>query len=245
MGSIYLFGLFSFVLYPIYSVFSLFWVQDMFDETYKIWMEKNQVKVKLKKISFLDALANLVFRKGVYLMFSVQMAFFIFLPYPLGDIISFILNNWLYSYYCFEYKILALNMTTEESIKIFESNWAYYWGFGLPFGIVLYLFPGLMGVGIFAFLFPFLVIQSVEATPPSNDKVLERCKEKLVKNNIKKSLLVLEKTVRHEFGDAYLLRKSIQQTDTGMIPSRIPMFYVPIKLYSFITHRLQKYIKIN
>jgi hypothetical protein len=136
-------------------------------------------------------------------------------------------------------------LNTEESIQVFESNWAYYFGFGLLFTILLYTFPGLVNSGVFALFFPLLVLLSVDAAPPSNEKLLEKLHAKVNEGRLKKSLTVFSGDVRQEFSDTYLLRKSLKQRDTGLVPSRIRMFYVPAKLYSLLIFKLQAFTRID
>lgn len=173
-------------------------------------------------------------------IYLLQVMLVSMIPFYVGDILSLVLMSWLYSYYCFEYKIFALKLNTVESIQIFESNWAYYFGFGFFFSILLYINPGLVSSGVFALAFPFLVLTSVEASPPSNEKLIEKLKTKT-----KRSLAVFSKDIRQEFTDTYLLRKMLKQKDTGLIPSRINMFYIPQKIYSFLILRLQSFTKIE
>jgi hypothetical protein len=40
------------------------------------------------------------------------------------------------SFYCFEYKTAASNCSTEEGLKLFEQQWVYFLGFGLPFAVI-------------------------------------------------------------------------------------------------------------
>ena len=226
-------------------ILSLFWIQDIFDEAYNISNKEKEVKLKLKKSSFLDTMANMIFRKGIMIIYLAQVMVVSYIPFYIGDILSVVLLSWLYSYYCFEYKIFALRLNTIESIQVFESNWAYYFGFGLFFTILLYMYPGLINSGIFASAFPFLVLVSVEATPPSNEKLIEKLKEKAKQNKIKKTLAVFSGDVKQEFSDTYLLKKMLKQSDTGLVPSRIKMFYLPKKIYSLFVSKLQKFTRID
>ena len=169
-------------------ILSLFWVQDIFDETYKISNKKNKVKLKLRKVSLFDTMANMIFRKGIMFIYLAQTMLLGLIPYHVGDVLSIIFLSWLYSYYWFEYKIFALNLNTEESIQVFEANWAYYLGFGLLFTILLYLYPGLLSSGIFALFFPFLVLLSVDASPPWNQELIDKLTNKLTNNQLSETV---------------------------------------------------------
>ena len=94
--------------------------------------------------------------------------------------------SWLYSFYCFDYKIADLGLGTEKSIMIFESNWSFYAGFGFPFTLIIYFFPGLINSGLFALLFPILVCMSIEADPlkfKENDKLTESEQARVLVNS--------------------------------------------------------------
>jgi uncharacterized membrane protein len=93
----YLFWIFP--LYLVSMILSLFWVQDIFDEAYRLSNTKKKAKLKLRKLSFLDTLANMIFRKGIMLIYLMQVMFISLLPFYVGDILSVIFLSWLYSYY--------------------------------------------------------------------------------------------------------------------------------------------------
>jgi hypothetical protein len=135
-------------------------------------------------------------------------------------------------------------LNTEESIQVFETNWAYYFGFGFLFTILLYYYPGLVNSGVFALFFPLLVLLSVDASPPSSEKLLEILQAKS-KKSLKDSLRLFSDDVRQEFSDTYLLRKSLKQEQTGLIPSRLRMFYIPAKIYSVMIFRLRSFTEID
>ena len=71
----------------------------------------------------------------------------------------------IYSYYAFVYKIAALGLNTFDSIMFFESNWAFYAGYGMPFTIFLALFPGILSYALYGLMFPTLVAMSVSSDP--------------------------------------------------------------------------------
>lgn len=47
-----------------------------------------------------------------------------------------------------------------------EHNVAYYSGFGLPFTLMTYFFPLLIGNGVWAMLFPLFMVTALVSKPP-------------------------------------------------------------------------------
>ncbi|KAJ9538122.1 hypothetical protein OSB04_030855 [Centaurea solstitialis] len=52
-----------------------------------------------------------------------------FIPY-IGTILNFVLLSWMYAYYCFEYKWNFSGLSLDKRLDFFESNWAFFAGFG-------------------------------------------------------------------------------------------------------------------
>ncbi|KAK1267675.1 hypothetical protein QJS04_geneDACA009178 [Acorus gramineus] len=109
-------------------------------------------------------------------MFSVLLLsfFFIevfatgFLP-RIGKPINFVLLSWMYSYYCFEYKWNYFEMSLEKRLNFFESNWAFFAGFGSPCVLAIFFFSPLVSYGVMAILFPLFVLT---ATGTQAEKVI-------------------------------------------------------------------------
>jgi etoposide-induced 2.4 mRNA len=74
--------------------------------------------------------------------------------------------SWLYSFYCFEYRWVFEGKTISKEIKKLEQNAVYYLGFGLPFALITYSFPGLIGNGIWALLFPLFMVTALLSKTP-------------------------------------------------------------------------------
>ncbi|KAH0753240.1 hypothetical protein KY285_006388 [Solanum tuberosum] len=55
-----------------------------------------------------------------------------FIPY-IGKALNFMLLSWLYAYYCFEYKWNLSGLSLDKRLDFFESNWAFFAGFGTIF----------------------------------------------------------------------------------------------------------------
>ncbi|KAF2293888.1 hypothetical protein GH714_005464 [Hevea brasiliensis] len=52
-----------------------------------------------------------------------------FIPY-IGKALNFVLLSWMYAYYCFEYKWNLSEVALDRRLDFFESNWAFFAGFG-------------------------------------------------------------------------------------------------------------------
>ncbi|KAK9704989.1 hypothetical protein RND81_07G025200 [Saponaria officinalis] len=80
-----------------------------------------------------------------------------FIPY-LGKAIKFLLLCWMYGYYSFEYKWNLSEVNLDRRLDYFESNWAFFAGFGFPCALAIYSFPTLESSAVMATLFPLFVL---------------------------------------------------------------------------------------
>ncbi|XP_074296509.1 protein EI24 homolog isoform X1 [Silene latifolia] len=80
-----------------------------------------------------------------------------FIPY-IGQAIKFLLLCWMYGYYSFEYKWNLSEVTLDRRLDFFETNWAFFAGFGTPCALVIFSFPTLESSAVMATLFPLFVL---------------------------------------------------------------------------------------
>lgn len=80
-----------------------------------------------------------------------------FLPY-IGKVLNFLLLSWMYAYYCFEYKWNLSEVGLDKRLDFFESNWAFFAGFGSPCVLAILIFSPLVSYGVMAILFPLFVL---------------------------------------------------------------------------------------
>lgn len=80
-----------------------------------------------------------------------------FIPY-IGKGINFLLLSWMYAYYCFEYKWNLSELALDKRLDFFESNWAFFAGFGSPCVMAIFFFSPLVSYGVMAILFPLFVL---------------------------------------------------------------------------------------
>jgi etoposide-induced 2.4 mRNA len=141
-------------------VVNIFCYSDISSATFK----HNGGKTVSVALSFSRGLACEIHRGlmvGVYLLIINLISFV-----PGSLLPSACLLSWLYSFYCFEYRWMFEGKTIVKEIKTIENNAIYYLGFGLPFALVTICFPGFLGNGIWALLFPFFSVTAILADPP-------------------------------------------------------------------------------
>ncbi|XVE94133.1 hypothetical protein REPUB_Repub01dG0255100 [Reevesia pubescens] len=80
-----------------------------------------------------------------------------FIPF-VGKALNFLLLSWMYAYYCFEYKWNFSEWGMEKRLDFFETNWAFFAGFGSPCVLAIFLFSPLVSYGVMAILFPLFVL---------------------------------------------------------------------------------------
>lgn len=80
-----------------------------------------------------------------------------FIPY-VGQALNFLLLSWMYAYYCFEYKWNLSGVPLDRRLDFFESNWAFFAGFGSPCVLAIFFFPPLKSYAVMATLFPLFVL---------------------------------------------------------------------------------------
>nr|GME13493.1 protein EI24 homolog isoform X1 [Ipomoea batatas]GME17007.1 protein EI24 homolog isoform X1 [Ipomoea batatas]GME17009.1 protein EI24 homolog isoform X1 [Ipomoea batatas] len=91
-----------------------------------------------------------------------------FIPY-IGKALNFLLLSWMYAYYCFEYKWNLSGLSLDKRLDFFETNWAFFAGFGSPCALAIFLFSPLVSYGVMAILFPLFVLT---ATGSEADKIV-------------------------------------------------------------------------
>ncbi|XP_043712034.1 protein EI24 homolog isoform X2 [Telopea speciosissima] len=80
-----------------------------------------------------------------------------FIPY-VGKALNFLLLSWMYAYYSFEYKWNLAEVALDKRLDFFESNWAFFAGFGGPCVLAIFFFSPLVSYGVMAILYPLFVV---------------------------------------------------------------------------------------
>jgi etoposide-induced 2.4 mRNA len=77
------------------------------------------------------------------------------IPY-IGKILNFLLLSWMYAYYCYEYKWNFSGISLKKRLDFFQSNWAFFAGFGSPCVLAIFFLSPLVSGALMAILFPLV-----------------------------------------------------------------------------------------
>lgn len=97
-------------------------------------------------------------------VFFVQVSLLSYLP-VVGQLLKFVLMSWLYAYYCFDYKWGLSRWSLEKRLLFFESDWAFFAGFGSPCVLATFFLSPLVGGGVMAVVFPIFVLVATASDP--------------------------------------------------------------------------------
>ncbi|XP_060194525.1 protein EI24 homolog isoform X2 [Lycium barbarum] len=122
----------------------------------------------LSNIWVMISIAEQLYSVLLLTFFFVEVYVTGFIPY-IGKALNFMLLSWLYAYYCFEYKWNLSGLSLDKRLDFFESNWAFFAGFGNPCVLAIFLFSPLVSCGVMAILFPLFVLT---ATGSEADKIV-------------------------------------------------------------------------
>ncbi|KAH6576528.1 hypothetical protein BASA50_008618 [Batrachochytrium salamandrivorans] len=118
-------------IYPLYA-FSFFvssrWYQDIANRSYEIFVGKPQAQI----VSIPKLIKNVVsdaYRGLLVFNFIVQVSLIYQLPL-VGPVASFILSNFIFAFFAFEYKWINRKWSLSQQVDFFELHWAYFSGFG-------------------------------------------------------------------------------------------------------------------
>lgn len=170
--------------YPMYVfsfIISSIWYNEIAKQACIIMKQSDEVPQKLNsgkdKVLSTEAAINHDGLEGMMLMIGEQIysilmitIFFIevsavgYIPY-IGKLLNFILQSWIYAYYCFEYKWNFIEWSLSKRIYFFETNWAFFAGFGSPCVLATFFSSQLISSGIMAILFPLFVLSATAAHP--------------------------------------------------------------------------------
>ncbi|KAK8950980.1 hypothetical protein KSP39_PZI003531 [Platanthera zijinensis] len=168
-----------FWFYPLYGfsiILSTFWYNDIARHAFEVLrrtglrltevsgekaLPENQHSLHLSKPGGLEGvmlgIGEQVYSFLLLTFFFVEVVATMFIPY-IGTSISFVLNAWMYAYYCFEYKWNLSELSLDKRLAFFESNWAFFAGFGSPCVLAIFFFSRLVSYGVMAILFPLFVL---------------------------------------------------------------------------------------
>lgn len=124
------------------------------DET----LQNTEQKGRLRGLEgVMIAIGEQVYSMLLLSFFFVEVNAIGFLPY-IGKGFNFLLLSWMYAYYCFEYKWNFSEVGLDKRLDFFESNWAFFAGFGSPCVLAYFFFSPLVAYGVMAILYPLFVL---------------------------------------------------------------------------------------
>lgn len=59
-------------------------------------------------------------------------------------------------------------MPLQQRLKLIETRWTYFAGFGLPAALLTYYSPRFIDLGVFALTFPLFIILGINSTPQAH-----------------------------------------------------------------------------
>ncbi len=157
-----------FYLYPLYFcslVMNSFDYMDM--AAGALSLEKKKSRNKGPSADILTRIYNEVINALFLIFFLLQGFVLSFIPY-LGPILHLISQSFTYAFYCFTYKWGTDQADLYRILAFFDKHFFYFSGFGFIYAIVTRIFPGLVGSGVYAALFPVFLLLSIKARPPKD-----------------------------------------------------------------------------
>lgn len=114
--------------------------------------------------SILLSIGEQIYSVSMLSVFFVEVFAVSFIPY-VGQYLNFLLLSWLYAYYCFDYKWGFAQWNLERRLLFFETNWAFFAGFGSPCVLATFFFTPFVSYGVMAILFPLFVLIATASHP--------------------------------------------------------------------------------
>ncbi|XP_030504622.2 protein EI24 homolog [Cannabis sativa] len=164
--------------YPLYAlsiILSALWYNDIAKYGFEAAQKSGPVKVdpmgkeKLTSqntghVRQRDGLGGIMIVIGEQLYSILLLSFFFievsvtgFVPY-IGTALNFLHVSWMYAYFCFEYKWNLHNVELDKRLSFFESNWAFFLGFGSPCALPVLFCSSFVSSGVMAMLYPLFVL---------------------------------------------------------------------------------------
>lgn len=170
-------GLLVLPLYGLSYVASCLWYGEIAQQAFTV-LEHNsfadanrQMQTEQRQSQGSSRLEGMLFSVGeqtysflMLIIFYYEVRAANYVPY-IGRILMIPLRSWLYAYYFFDYKWGFAKWSLEKRLTFFETNWAFFAGFGSPCVFATSSLSGLVQEGVLAFLFPLFVLVAFGSYP--------------------------------------------------------------------------------
>lgn len=113
--------------------------------------------------------AEAVYTIFLFLGMGIQCSLVGYLPL-VGVPLQIVLFSWLSAFYCFDYRWRFGGFNIEQRKQAFAGDWAFFLGFGLPITLLSHFLPFFISYGIYAVIFPPMIITSIAAQRPTPDR---------------------------------------------------------------------------
>uniref|UniRef100_U5EZU0 Putative p53-mediated apoptosis protein n=1 Tax=Corethrella appendiculata TaxID=1370023 RepID=U5EZU0_9DIPT len=147
-------------LFLLSKIVNSLWFQDIADCAYKFRKGRPQLIPSISKL-----IADTIISLLVQILFILQSWLVGFIPY-VGSFVHIFHMSLLCSLYSFEYKWFNMGWELHKRLTYIETNWPYFFGFGLPLALVSELPRSWVISGcIFSIFFPLFILSANEASP--------------------------------------------------------------------------------
>jgi len=160
-----------FLIYPLYGlsfILNTMWYHDIAETACRLTWGNKASSTSFNYRSWRASISTDLYRFIVFVpVYLMQVVLLSFVPY-IGLPLSGIQLCALYSLSAFEYKWVFQGMTLFDRLAHIEENWPYFIGFGSPVVLATILFPTFISNGLYAFLFPVLILLTINAETMSH-----------------------------------------------------------------------------
>ena len=116
-------------------------------------------KSKKTARTWFAALAEGLYRYLLVVLLIAQPVVMCLVPF-VGLPLSFGFSCFVASFYAFDMKWSLRGISLQRRLDTLEENWPYYLGWGLPPTLCTFFFPTFFSLGVYALIFPFLLVMA-------------------------------------------------------------------------------------
>lgn len=173
----------------------------------------------------------------------IQSILLAYIPY-IGIWCALVQIAWVYSFYIFEYKWAIQRQRLLNRLQFFETNWAYFLGFGIPTAALTCLLPRDIEIGLFAYLFPLFAMLALLVDESVQYNLWTTCPADRVKlTNLPNIKLTTTTTSTTTTKDATTYTQILVKEEE--IHPKAPYFSIPMFRFArFINWVLLSFVKL-